>query len=173
MVWARFDDRYSESPKIEAAGPWAELLDVRAIIYSARNETDGHISVVALGRISINIPNPKGKAAKLVEVGRWKPNEDGGWFIHDFLEYNPSKAQLADQRAEGKERAKRSREAKQKQPRSFAVGSGDLRARAPGREVLEEMCGDDVDQAGQVRQVRDALRAAKGDRKHEPFKDSA
>jgi hypothetical protein len=31
MGWARFDDGYRNHPKILEAGPWAELLDRRAI----------------------------------------------------------------------------------------------------------------------------------------------
>lgn len=140
MVWARFDDCYSESPKIEAAGPWAELLDMRAIIYCARNETDGLVTKTAMAKISTNIPNPRARAATLVEVGRWKPNEGGGWLIHDFLDYNPSKAQLEEQRAEGRVRAKRSRERSREpdtnETRSHAVGSG-ARGRARVGRVSE------------------------------------
>lgn len=99
MVWARFDDRYSDSPKIEAAGPWAELLDMRAIIYAAGNLTDGLITRRALTKISAGIPSPAKKAEKLVEVGRWEINPGGGWLIHSFLTYNPSKAAVEDGRA--------------------------------------------------------------------------
>lgn len=145
MVWARFDDRYSESPKIEKAGPWAELLDMRAIIYSARNETDGLITRSALSRIGVGIPKPTTRAQTLVDVGRWTVNElGGGWLIHDFLVYNPSKAQLAKTREEGKERAKRSREAKTNPMRTFAAGSGDphARARGPGISIEEQGAGN-------------------------------
>lgn len=96
MVWARFDDRYSDSPKIEAAGPWAELLDMRAIIYAAGNLTDGLITRTALAKISTGIPAPLKKAAVLVEVGRWELNPGGGWMIHSFLTYNLSRAQVED-----------------------------------------------------------------------------
>lgn len=140
MVWARFDDCYSESPKVEAAGPWAELLDMRAIIYCARNETDGLVTPTALSKISTSIPNPKARALRLVEVGRWKPNDHGGWWIHDFLDYNPSKAQLEETRAEGRVRAKRSREAKANPTRSFAGGSGSRGRARVGRESEEELC---------------------------------
>lgn len=107
MVWARFDDRYSDSPKVEAAGPWAELLDMRAIIYCAGNLTDGLVTPGALRKISHGIPAVKGKVAKLLEVDRWSVNElGGGWFIHDFLDYNPSRAQVEDsKRSKDEERA--------------------------------------------------------------------
>lgn len=112
MVWARFDDRYSESSKVLDAGPWAELLDMRAIIFSCRNETDGAISKTALQRIGHGIPAVMKKAAVLVEVGRWDVNPAGGWWVHDFLIYNPSKAVLEQQRVEGRERAAASKRAR-------------------------------------------------------------
>ncbi len=99
MGWARFDDGYSESEKVIAAGPWAELLDMRAIIYCARNETDGKVSRDALKRIGVGIPNVLARVDKLLVVGRWANTESGlGWVVHDFLKYHLSKAQREAQR---------------------------------------------------------------------------
>ncbi len=97
MGWARVDDNYPDHPKILAAGPLAELLDVRGIIYCARHETDGFIHTNALHNLGIGIPAAKRRAAKLVEVGRWEVVDDG-WMVHDFLEFHPSKAQKAHDR---------------------------------------------------------------------------
>jgi hypothetical protein len=104
MGWARFDDGYTDSPKIVEAGPWAELLDVRAIIYAAKHETDGLITRSALKLISRDIPKPLDRVHALVEVGRWSSNEGGGWWIHDYLDFNPSKAQKSDMRRNARER---------------------------------------------------------------------
>ncbi len=82
---------------------------MRAIIYSARNETDGLITKSALNKISTGIPNVTAKALTLIEVGRWIPNDGGGWWIHHFLEFNPSKAQLSEQRVKNRERKQKSR----------------------------------------------------------------
>ncbi len=109
MGWARFDDQYTDNPKILEAGPWAELLDMRAIIYCARMETDGLISRAALKRISHGIPKAAERVTMLLEVGRWTVNEGGGWWIHDYLAYNPSKAQRAAERARGRERVAKHR----------------------------------------------------------------
>ncbi len=109
MGWARMDDGYTNSPKILEAGPWSELLDMRAIIYAAGNETDGLITRSALKLIGRDIPKVAERVTVLVEVGRWTVNEGGGWLIHDFLEYNPSKAQKSQIRALGRERQSRRR----------------------------------------------------------------
>ncbi len=112
MGWARIDDGYTNSPKILEAGPWAELLDMRAIVYSAGNETDGLVTRSALKLIGRDIPKLSDRVNVLVEVGRWTVNEGGGWLVHDFLEYNPSKAQKTQIRALGKERQQRLRNAR-------------------------------------------------------------
>ncbi len=97
VAWARFDDNYTDHPKVVQAGPMAELLDMRAIIYCARYETDGFISARALTRIGQQIAKPAARAARLVEVGRWTKGE-GGWWVNDYLAYNPSKAQKTTER---------------------------------------------------------------------------
>src|SRR5580765_8155562 len=104
MSWARFDDGYSDNPKILEAGPWCELLDMRAIIYCARMSTDGLVTRAALKRIGHGIPKLAERVNVLLEVGRWTVNEGGGWFVHDFLTFNPSKAQKEAERAAGRER---------------------------------------------------------------------
>lgn len=126
MAWARFDDNYTLNPKILAAGPWSELLDVRAIIWCARYETDGFIADDVLPVIGMAIPSVRNKAVRLCEVGRWQ-KVAGGWSVLNYLEYNPSHEQCEKRRSDGKERAARSRERNAKNERTFAVGSGDPR----------------------------------------------
>lgn len=106
MGWARFDDGYLDHPKILEAGPWAELLDFRSVIWCAKYETDGLITRSALKRIGRDIPKVSSRVLALVAVGRWTVNEGGGWWVHDFLTYNPSKAQKATQREQGRERVR-------------------------------------------------------------------
>lgn len=126
MGWARFDDKYIFNPKILAAGPWAELLDVRGIIWCAGQETDGLVSSDSLAVIARGIPKVKQQVEKLIQVGRWE-TVDGGWMVLKYLDYNPSREQCEKRRQDGKERAARSREQKAKHERTFASGSGDPR----------------------------------------------
>ena len=109
MGWARFDDKYTDHPKIVQAGPWAELLDMRAIIYSARHETDGFLPKNVLRMIGNGIRKPAEQARTLVEVGRWREDPAGGWWVVDFLDYNPSKASKDKVRADARDRKTRNR----------------------------------------------------------------
>jgi len=113
MGWVRIDDTHQDHPKIVAAGAFAELLDIRAICYSARFETDGRIDRVALSLISRDLPRPTVYANKLVKVGRWRVasrrDKCDGWIIHDYLDVQPSKAERDAQRAAGRDRQRRRR----------------------------------------------------------------
>ncbi len=104
MVWARFDDGYLNNLKVQSAGALAEHLDMRAIIYCAQNSTDGLVTPLALQIIGVGLPGVQKRVLALIAAGRWVPNEGGGWLIHDFLDFNPSKAQLDDKRTKTKER---------------------------------------------------------------------
>lgn len=111
MGWSRIDDGYMDHPKIMDAGPWAELLDRRAMEHCAKYDTDGLVTKSGLRRISRDIPKVAARVLALVECGRWEVNENGGWWVHDFLKFNPSKAQRESIRESGRLRQKKWRDA--------------------------------------------------------------
>jgi hypothetical protein len=100
MVWAKLDDHFHAHPKIADLEPAIMLeavgLHALAISWSADNLTDGRI--------------PRGLPCKLAgrnvddlvdalgEVGLWE-RKRRGLEIHDFLDYNPSRAQIEAGRA--------------------------------------------------------------------------
>jgi hypothetical protein len=97
MPWAKVDDKLHGHPKAAGVGLEALGLHLLAMSYCAAYETDGHVPA--------NFPTEKaGKraaalVAKLTEApvdasGLWETNGNG-WVIHDWLEYNPSKAEAA------------------------------------------------------------------------------
>jgi hypothetical protein len=108
MAWVRIDCTHQRHPKVVQAGPMAELLDLRAIAYSAEMELDGRVPSAALGQIGRGIPRVKVAVNRLVKAGRWREasRRDGGdgWVIHDFLENQPSKAEREADRAAARTR---------------------------------------------------------------------
>ena len=109
MGWARFDDKRHTNEKLLAAGLAADGLDARAITYSASHETNGHLSEIVVRSLSMS-HNWRRLVDTLVRVGRWEPDDTlGGWWIHDYLEYNPSKQELEAKRTTEKERLKQYR----------------------------------------------------------------
>lgn len=119
MTWVRIDDRYPHHRKLKAAGPLRALciaLDVTGKCHCSEYATDGFIADRDLPPILEVLPRNRQQPvlAKLVEVGRWhRDDEAGGYWVHDFLKYNPSAAKrLADaEAAEQRKEADRQRKA--------------------------------------------------------------
>lgn len=98
MPWVSIDDKMPEHPKVVAAGEPAFVLFVCGLAYSNRHLTDGHIPQDVVCRL-VNGTALK-RAAALVRVGLWDvDNERGGWTIHDYLDYQPSREKVLSVRA--------------------------------------------------------------------------
>lgn len=92
MSWVRLDDQFPDHPKVVAAGPAAGWLYVCGLAYCARYLTDGFIPKDQVRRLA-DVGNAQRQAEILVSVGLWE-HSDGGYRVHDYLEYNPSKEKV-------------------------------------------------------------------------------
>ena len=108
MSWLRIDDQFARHPKVLKAGPLASWLHVAALCHSASYLTDGFIDADTLPMLAA-VPKPADLARKLVAVGLWEATE-GGWLIHDYLEWNPSSEQVKADREAARVRKARSRQ---------------------------------------------------------------
>ena len=95
MAWGRLDDSFDSHRKVRRAGLEAVGLHARALAYCAGSLTDGHVDPEWLEERA----GKRGEklAQQLVTAGLWEPNSDG-YVIHDYLEYNPSRAQVETKR---------------------------------------------------------------------------
>lgn len=96
MPWISIDDNFPDHPKVTAAGPLAAWLHVCGMAYCGRYLTDGHIPARQIPRLA-DLDDPLALAERLVEVGLWEEVE-GGYLVHDYLKYNPSRAQVEAKR---------------------------------------------------------------------------
>ena len=96
MTWVRLDDGFADHPKVVAAGHLALVVHVRALCYAARHRTDGAIPTAAAPVLCVGLGPSATLIRALVENGLWDA-DDRGWRIHDYLEYNPSRADLEAQ----------------------------------------------------------------------------
>lgn len=105
--WFRLETDFSDHPKIAAAGFCAELLYVRCIGYAHRHETDGFIPIKVAGKYAsdINASTCDAMADALVTNGLWE-TVDGGWQIHDYLMYQPSRSDRQQERERVRESMK-------------------------------------------------------------------
>lgn len=92
MSWFKLDDHFPDHPKFVAAGGDAAWLWICGGCYCARHLTDGLIPKAAVPRLS-DRRNPTKLAERLVGVGAWIDRGDC-YEMHDYLEFNPSRADV-------------------------------------------------------------------------------
>ena len=104
MTWFRLDDSFHSHPKVLRAGNEAVGLYVRCGTYASDHTTDGFVE-----RSIVLLYGTEALAARLVDAGLWHRTR-GGWNIHDYLDYNPSREAVEKERKDKAERQKRWRE---------------------------------------------------------------
>lgn len=99
MGWARIDDGLHSHPKAYRVSLPALGLWTIALSYAAHYETDGFIEDGWLRSVAAR-HGSRGRALvhELVDAGFLEPAE-GGFDLHDYLDYNPSREQLGRSRA--------------------------------------------------------------------------
>lgn len=120
MPWVRIDDHFNEHPKLAAAGPLAWALWLAGLAYCNRNLTDGFIPWSTAGSlVSWDFLDKDGAnriyvgtnehvdergdvtsdyvIALLVDSGIWD-TAVGGYRVHDYADYQPTKAQVIAER---------------------------------------------------------------------------
>ena len=128
-MWSKIADEFPSHPKIAQVGPLGAWLQVQAICYCSRYLTDGYFSVAVASQMVSSLISPfqadlkkdgepKGRMwnvcvangmmgsdipdldwfATMQDAGLWD-NAEGGFLVHDYLKYNPSKAEVLAERA--------------------------------------------------------------------------
>jgi hypothetical protein len=110
---ARLDTHWHANPKVLALGLDGMGLHSWSISYCDAELTDGFIPVGALPQL----PRLKQAISRLVECGRWRVVE-GGYQLHDYLQYNRSRHRVLTERAAAAERMQRAREVRANNGRS-------------------------------------------------------
>lgn len=100
MTWVRLDDSMPEHPKMVALTDRAFRQHVSALCYCNRNLTDGAIPDTIAHRL---VASGKRYAGELVTAGIWDKTTDG-YQIHDYEDYQPSRASVLHERAKTAER---------------------------------------------------------------------
>ncbi|SDL33666.1 hypothetical protein [Streptomyces indicus] len=116
MSWFAVDDSAHSHPKVVAAGNAALGLWLRCGTYAAQHLTDG----IVPGAVA-RMYGSKTQITKLVTVGLWherghtcthpkcaQPGPDE-YAIHDYLEYNPTRAQVQGRKEREAEKKRRQR----------------------------------------------------------------
>lgn len=106
MPFVRLDDQWLENPKVAQAGTLAAHLYSAGITYSNRHLADGFVPAGILNRLcdwsgvtehEVPVTNQQ-LAERLVTHGLWTETE-GGWLIHDYFDFQPSRAEVEAKRS--------------------------------------------------------------------------
>lgn len=115
MSWSKFDDQFYLNPKNAAMDRDEQDLYFASIIYANGQLTDGFIPAGVLMMLCIWAKiefeanaqaSAQAIANHLIEHGYWE-NAKGGFQIHDFLDWNPSRAEILALREARSEAGKR------------------------------------------------------------------
>lgn len=110
MPWVRLDDRFPSHRKVALISDRAFRLYVSALCWASENLTEGRILDRELPLVA-RVRGPKTVAKELEAAQLWDRIE-GGWVIHDYLEYNPDRARVQADREANAARQKAFRERK-------------------------------------------------------------
>src|ERR1700730_15830050 len=97
MSWARMDDGRALNAKMRRVALEALGLDDAAICQAAADLSDGFVSddTVELLAIAHGCKQWSRPVKRLVDEKRWEREDKlAGYWIHDYLEYNPSRAEV-------------------------------------------------------------------------------
>lgn len=94
MAWVKLDDRFWSNPKVVTAGNDAAGAYARLLSYCAAHLTDGHVPAGICGFICADV----GTLTSLLENGLIRQDRTGDYVVPDFLQFNPSRADVEAQR---------------------------------------------------------------------------
>jgi hypothetical protein len=117
VTWVRLDDRAHDNRKwkrLWLTNRGALALHALALSYCGAHETDGHVDAEMVTLLAPGKADRNKLTTSLVDAGVWHPDGDG-WRINDFLEYNPSRADLDEKRRKDSERKARGRRTQSEQ----------------------------------------------------------
>lgn len=105
MAWSRVDDNLPIHPRIVRAWQdyWPAIgLWPMGLAWSAR--TDGEVSTAFVRGLIPGARQRDRTTGTLVDAGLWVPNGAGGWQIHDWADYNSTRAQVEERKRADRDR---------------------------------------------------------------------
>ena len=122
MPWVRFCDNASDHPKLVALSDGAFRLWFEGNSYCQKHLTDGNIPAPALRGFRSYSPGRLRALLAVLVPGKgplWHQAQDGSVTVHDYLDWNESRAKVLAERKKAKDRYDRWRN------RGNAVGGGE------------------------------------------------
>ena len=120
MTWTKLADGLPRHPKIVGLTDAQFRLHIYALCYASEQGTDGHISEAALRQLWPR-KNARKLALSLSYLGLWHEIDHScptcsevvaGFYLHGFLDYNPSAEEVEEARAKRSDKGRRAARAR-------------------------------------------------------------
>lgn len=139
MSWTRLDDGIYDHPKVLEVDPLDRLLYVWALCWSSRHRTDGRLRRRALEHVAAlaGVADLEAAARRLVAAGLWEDDDDG-WTVHDFTDYQPAAAEVDELRAKRAEAGRRGGLASGETRRRSTEANGEATASSKPKQLPKQ-----------------------------------
>jgi hypothetical protein len=136
LTWVRLDDAFARHRKVRRLGHVAFRLHICALCWCSEHLTDGHIPRDELDDVcDLTVRELRQAVPELVRRGLWDEVDDG-YRIHDYLDYNPSRAKVLDERAAKSARQARWRASRSRPAAAAAVDASVVASTDASRDAL-------------------------------------
>lgn len=93
MAWVKLDDQAPRNAKLLRAGPAAAWMWVCGIAHCQAHLSEGFIAEIAIPMIGVTGAERSKKLADVLVICGLFDRVDGGYMVHDYLDFNETKAQ--------------------------------------------------------------------------------
>lgn len=108
MTWVRIDDGFISHPKTLQLSHKAIVLHLTGLTHCATHLTDGVVDKTAMRMLLATARVTKKALTELLELEMWS-DQGKEYVIHDYLEYQESRATVLKRRADATDRKRRQR----------------------------------------------------------------
>lgn len=126
MAWVRIDDGMALHPKVLALSLEDRWRFVEVLLYCSRYRTDGRVSDAILTQVfRVSDKRTTSRITRRLHAAGLLDEDDEGWTVHDYLEYQPSREADDERRRAQAERVRRFRERRGKGGKQGDAGNAD------------------------------------------------
>lgn len=159
MPFGRLDDKANGNAKLLALSDPAWRMWGCALIYCQDNLTDGFVPDHAIHAFGVRAKNKELVADELCSAlvpgkGPLWHHEKGGYRLHDYFDWNPSKVEVLKMRADAKDRIARFRDRQRKDIEHTTLPTTEQNALPPPLQNGEQHAHDVVRGSGDQRKGR-------------------
>lgn len=147
-MWVKLDDHFPDNSKVKGLHDKSFRLYVYGLCFAGRTLTDGWLTHTDVKVLCVQVAATKRHVDELAHRGLWVRALDG-YCIKDFLDYNPTKEKVVQDREDAKQRmrelrASRSTERSDEQKGEHSAERSIARSTTPTRTRVNQNPSDEL-----------------------------